>query len=217
MPSHAGELNPNYRGGTFINHNGYVSQLVSTGKREFQHVIVAEKALGYALPEGVLVHHVNEIKTDNRNQNLVICENAAYHNLLHLRMRWIADGIDPDKEQRCQKCRTVKPFTEFYPSRRHMIGYFPICRKCNQEIETARYAPNVAAYKARQAALAATPPSGKAFAASIANAQRTECIHGHQLAGENLYLYVRNGHVNRSCRTCRLRNSNKRRPNAKEA
>jgi len=39
------------------------------------------------LPPSAVVHHVNEDRRDNRNENLVICENDKYHKLLHMRLR----------------------------------------------------------------------------------------------------------------------------------
>jgi HNH endonuclease len=55
------------------------------GKRIQEHVLIAEKALGKSLPPKAEVHHVNGDGLDNRNSNLVICQNHAYHALLHVR------------------------------------------------------------------------------------------------------------------------------------
>lgn len=52
---------------------------------KMEHIMVAEVALGKQLPNLAVVHHVNEVKTDNRNENLVICPNQAYHRLIHQR------------------------------------------------------------------------------------------------------------------------------------
>lgn len=69
-----------------ISANGYVDLHID-GRRVYEHVLVAERALGKTLPRGAKVHHVNGIRSDNRPENLVICPNEAYHKLLHKRMR----------------------------------------------------------------------------------------------------------------------------------
>lgn len=51
------------------------------------HQRVAERALGKPLPAGAEIHHVNGDPKDNRPANLVICQDAAYHDLLHARAR----------------------------------------------------------------------------------------------------------------------------------
>lgn len=70
--------------GTGTIDNGYHRVRVN-GRYVMAHVLIAESALGKALPEGAVVHHVNENRSDNRNANLVICQNQGYHRLIHRR------------------------------------------------------------------------------------------------------------------------------------
>ena len=71
--------------------NGFISE----------HVFVAERALGKLLPEGAQVHHVNHNKRDNRPSNLVVCQDAAYHALLHQRERALRACGRPDYLKCC--------------------------------------------------------------------------------------------------------------------
>jgi hypothetical protein len=80
------EITRRPNGSGSIGKNGYVDIHVN-GRRTYEHIHVAENALGRPMPHGAVVHHVNENKTDNRPENLVICPNEAYHRLLHVRMK----------------------------------------------------------------------------------------------------------------------------------
>jgi len=68
------------------------------------HRIAAENVLGKPLPLGVVVHHLDKNRKNDRNNNLVICENTKYHVLLHIRQRAKDAGFEPDW-RKCSKCR----------------------------------------------------------------------------------------------------------------
>ena len=86
-----------------INDCGY-RMLRDGGRRRYEHVEIAEKALGKPLPAGTIVHHINEDRLDNRPENLVICPSRSYHALIHARMRALAACGNPDFRP-CQFCK----------------------------------------------------------------------------------------------------------------
>ena len=87
-----GSDHPNWRGGKKFK-KGYVyilqrnHHLADNYGYIRENILIAEKILGKPLPESAVVHHANEDGSDNRKENLVICQDRAYHNLLHQRMR----------------------------------------------------------------------------------------------------------------------------------
>jgi hypothetical protein len=83
--------------------NGYPAKQID-GKLRFDHVRIAERVLGKPLPKNAVIHHANEIKTDNRHENLVICPGRAYHNLLHVRLDALKECGNPNWK-RCGYCK----------------------------------------------------------------------------------------------------------------
>lgn len=112
---------------------GYRGQ---AGRRE--HVIVAEQALGKALPVGAEVHHVDGNKSNNVNTNLVICQDHSYHFLLHARARTVRAGGDPNAQQVCSVCKQAKDFGEFWKDKNNTsYGLQSRCRACSRTREIA--------------------------------------------------------------------------------
>jgi hypothetical protein len=96
-----------------------------------EHVLIAERALGKPLPAGADVHHVDENKGNNANANLVICQDRAYHRLLHVRARIVRAGGNPNTECICTKCQRVLPRSSFAKASRHKaLGLQRRCREC---------------------------------------------------------------------------------------
>lgn len=98
-----------------------------------EHVAVAEAALGRALPSGVVVHHVNETKDDNSGINLVICEDRKYHKLLHVRLKIVQRGGDPNTEKICSRCQAVLSQGLFFSTKSNYDGLTHNCKACYKE------------------------------------------------------------------------------------
>ncbi len=85
-----GAANGNWKGGRSVASNGYVLIRVGTDHHladvrgyAYEHRLVAEQKLGRRLLPGEIVHHVNEIKTDNRPENIEVKPTIAHHSVEH--------------------------------------------------------------------------------------------------------------------------------------
>jgi hypothetical protein len=100
-----------WREGRIENHCGYMAvssplhPRVNNRNYVPEHIIVAERVFGKLLPPKAVIHHINERKDDNHPGNLVICENNAYHHVLHRRMRAMQESGHADW-RKCPYCKT---------------------------------------------------------------------------------------------------------------
>lgn len=93
-----GEMNSNYNGGKYIDDKGYVRILRPEHPANikgyiYEHRALIEEYLGRYLKSWESVHHINEIKADNRLENLFLCSQQE-HSAIH------REGKRPSQEHR---------------------------------------------------------------------------------------------------------------------
>jgi hypothetical protein len=80
---HMKHRKPAWKGGRHINHEGYVRLTLPDGRRVLEHRYVVEKRIGRELRRGEIVHHINEIRDDNRDSNLMLLKSVSEHRKIH--------------------------------------------------------------------------------------------------------------------------------------
>lgn len=90
--------------------------------------MVAEAVLGRPLPRGAVVHHVDGTRDNNDPSNLVICQDQAYHMLLHARQRVVDMGGNPNVDKYCTTCKALHPREDFPKNRNRPDGLGLDCR-----------------------------------------------------------------------------------------
>ena len=73
-----------------------------------EHIVIAETAHGGPLPPTAVIHHHDRVRSNNANNNLVICQDQAYHLLLHMRLRALENCGHAD----WRKCPICKVYTD---------------------------------------------------------------------------------------------------------
>jgi hypothetical protein len=106
---------------------GYLMN-TKNGVSKFEHIEVAERALGRSLPSGAIVHHIDKNRMNNAPTNLVICQSAAYHRLIHRRMDAMEVCGNPEW-RKCWVCKTYDAPERLYISPNGMNIHHKNCTK----------------------------------------------------------------------------------------
>ena len=109
---------------------------VSSREYVKEHILVAEKALGKPLPEEAVVHHCDEDGSNNKNLNLVICQDQGYHMLIHRRSRALRSCGHADW-MKCGRCGKYSPKEDLklhLSYGKYLIGDHLECIKENNRI-----------------------------------------------------------------------------------
>lgn len=128
-----GDRNARWRGGRKVRDDGYIDIYSpdhprSVDGKVLEHILVAEKALGHPLPNKAEVHHVDQNRSNNTNSNLVVCQNSAYHKLLHVRMRAKRECGHADW-RKCPMCGIYSPISELKEAK----PYYWYHKECNRK------------------------------------------------------------------------------------
>jgi hypothetical protein len=68
-----------------------------------EHLLVAEDAVGHILPSTAIVHHIDGVRNNNSKSNLLVCQDSAYHRLIHARKTALSESGNVNKRQ-CGYC-----------------------------------------------------------------------------------------------------------------
>ncbi|WP_366930937.1 HNH endonuclease [Microcoleus sp. bin38.metabat.b11b12b14.051] len=61
----------------------------------YLHRVIAEQNLGRSLRQGEIVHHLDEDKTNNSPENLIVCSSASVHRQYHRKN--LRQKLEPDR------------------------------------------------------------------------------------------------------------------------
>jgi len=90
-----------------------------------EHQIVVKTVLGYMPKFPIEIHHIDENRKNNENNNLVVCQDHSYHRLLHKRAKALKETGVINKYQ-CSLCK--KWFNQNEMNGNRQSGW---CKKCH--------------------------------------------------------------------------------------
>jgi hypothetical protein len=122
----------NWKGGKAHSGNGYAwiwkpAHPKASNGYVGEHILIAEVALGKHLPDGAVVHH-------HTPEQLVICQDQAYHMLLHQRQRAL-EACGHANWLKCPYCKKYDVLEKMYVRPNRLHGYH---RSCHSTVEAKR-------------------------------------------------------------------------------
>lgn len=134
------ERHRKWNGGAYQLNTGYIVELAPEHPRAYRGgyvrraLLIVEKALGKYLPMKAEIHHFNKVRNDDSHQNLVVCQDRAYHRLLHVRQEAVAAGF-PATWRTCCFCKKYDTPENLTKSARHHLH-----RDCQSRYMKIRHA-----------------------------------------------------------------------------
>jgi hypothetical protein len=142
--NNAGSNHWDWKNGRALTHGGYIGirdrerthLRVNFNRYVREHILIAETVLGKPLPPNAVIHHINHDRTDNRQENLVICEDNSYHHLLHHREK----ALKACGHSNYYMCRFCKTWDDPNNMIHVAINYSYYHRNCRNKYRRERYA-----------------------------------------------------------------------------
>jgi hypothetical protein len=98
------------------------------GERE--HIIIVLQARkGKPLPPKSEIHHFDGDRSNNKNNNLVVCPNTAYHRLIEARTKRYKETGDFNLKK-CIMCKQIKSLDNFHKDKQCWDNKNKRCKIC---------------------------------------------------------------------------------------
>ena len=118
FPQLQGSNHCRWKGKRTKQNNGYIyiyqpdHPFVNKKRYVYEHRLVMEQKIRRYLLSTEIIHHINEIKDDNRIENHYLCKDTAIHSKLHQQIQRVA--LQLFRSKKCGKIKFSKDIGEYY-------------------------------------------------------------------------------------------------------
>src|SRR5574343_38254 len=109
-------------------------RVTHNGKQTRLYRKIVEDILGYPLPLNAVVHHVDGNIKNNEKNNLVVCQNHAYHRMIHARATALKECGHPHW-RKCKYCHKYDDPNNLYIPK---SSKYAMHRDCNAKYHRIR-------------------------------------------------------------------------------